>query len=655
MEYDNATVTMDYSNALSTWASSDENEIRLYYCADWNFNTLVCSSEFTEFNSSLLPNISANTFTFTTTHNSAYALARWCGGGNCQSDIDNDIYVNTTGWWRTGDLFNPSITPIQSAINNAIDGSTIYVHNGTYTENVDVNKELTLIGEGADILNVTALSSSDHVFEVTANHVNISGFTLKGATSQQYAGISLGTGVEYCNIRNTNTLNNWCGIYLTSSGYNTIKNNNASSNLYLGIHLNSSSNNILTANTINSNNDNGILLQYGSSNNKFNDNVVNFNRYGFLCNNCNYNTFSNNIVNSNTVTGLYIGVFGSNNNISNNIAKYNGGYGIFLAYVSNNMIHNNILDSNRGGILIDTSYNNTIINNTASNNSNHGIYLRYSSVNQTYNQIYNNYFNNTDNVYLPETIQNHWNRTKILGTNIIFGQQIGGNFWANPTGTGFSETCVDANKDGFCDMPYTIAANNIDYLPLILDTAPPTITIISPANNSTLPTNHTWFNLTTNENSTCLFSLCVEERLEFVGGGYCTEYKNMATIDGVFHAQLITNLNDTKSNETYSKWYSLYANCSDNANNSNEAHVIFYVNSTNVIPFPDHTNPPTDPDGDGLYEDINGNLRTDFDDVVQFFKYLEWVESNQSNPLLFDFNTNGRIDFDDIRKLFNEV
>ena len=76
---------------------------------------------------------------------------------------------------------------------------------------------------------------------------------------------------------------------------------------------------------------------------------------------------------------------------------------------------------------------------------------------------------------------------------------------------------------------------------------------------------------------------------------------------------------------------------------------------SSVIPFPDQTHLPTDPDGDGLYEDINANGRMDFDDVVQFFKYLEWIESNQPNPLLFDFNTNGRIDFDDIRKLFNEV
>ena len=73
-----------------------------------------------------------------------------------------------------------------------------------------------------------------------------------------------------------------------------------------------------------------------------------------------------------------------------------------------------------------------------------------------------------------------------------------------------------------------------------------------------------------------------------------------------------------------------------------------------VIQIPEHENPPTDPDGDGLYEDVNGNGLKDFDDVVQFFKYLEWIADNE--PIsCFDFNGNGLIDFDDVVKLFKEV
>ena len=42
-------------------------------------------------------------------------------------------------------------TPIQDATCGAGEGDTIYVHEGTYDENVDVKKRLTLIDEGADV------------------------------------------------------------------------------------------------------------------------------------------------------------------------------------------------------------------------------------------------------------------------------------------------------------------------------------------------------------------------------------------------------------------------------------------------------------------------------------------------------------------------
>jgi len=51
-------------------------------------------------------------------------------------------------------------------------------------------------------------------------------------------------------------------------------------------------------------------------------------------------------------------------------------------------------------------------------------------------------------------------------TNIIGGPYIGGNFWAYPNGTGFSQTCADADIDGICDLPYVLDMNNTDFLPL---------------------------------------------------------------------------------------------------------------------------------------------------------------------------------------------
>ena len=72
------------------------------------------------------------------------------------------------------------------------------------------------------------------------------------------------------------------------------------------------------------------------------------------------------------------------------------------------------------------------------------------------------------------------------------------------------------------------------------------------------------------------------------------------------------------------------------------------------IPLPGYTNPPTDPDGDGIFEDLNANGRKDFNDVFVFFKQMSWIGSNEP-VLLFDFNGNARIDFNDIFLMFKEI
>ena len=65
------------------------------------------------------------------------AAAISCDGG--------DICVNETGWWNNGSAFNASGTPIQAAVDNASSGETIYVWNGSYSENVDIaTSHLTL-------------------------------------------------------------------------------------------------------------------------------------------------------------------------------------------------------------------------------------------------------------------------------------------------------------------------------------------------------------------------------------------------------------------------------------------------------------------------------------------------------------------------------
>ena len=69
---------------------------------------------------------------------------------------------------------------------------------------------------------------------------------------------------------------------------------------------------------------------------------------------------------------------------------------------------------------------------------------------------------------------------------------------------------------------------------------------------------------------------------------------------------------------------------------------------------PGQGRPPGDPDGDGLYEDLNGNGRTDFADVVLYFDRMDWI-AGDGPAVAFDQNGNGRIDFADVVRLFNTL
>lgn len=75
---------------------------------------------------------------------------------------------------------------------------------------------------------------------------------------------------------------------------------------------------------------------------------------------------------------------------------------------------------------------------------------------------------------------------------------------------------------------------------------------------------------------------------------------------------------------------------------------------SDVVALPGSTTLPTDPDHDGLYEDLNGNGEAGFNDVVLFFNNLDWIADNEPVSA-FDFNQNGAIGFQDIVMLFTEL
>lgn len=62
-------------------------------------------------------------------------------------------------------------------------------------------------------------------------------------------------------------------------------------------------------------------------------------------------------------------------------------------------------------------------------------------------------------------------------------------------------------------------------------------------------------------------------------------------------------------------------------------------------------NAATDPDGDGLFEDVNGDGSFSVVDVQALFANLD-SDAVQDNPELFDFNGDGEVDVTDVQALF---
>ncbi|WP_052727836.1 PKD domain-containing protein [Methanosarcina vacuolata] len=147
---------------------------------------------------------------------------------------------------------------------------------------------------------------------------------------------------------------------------------------------------------------------------------------------------------------------------------------------------------------------------------------------------------------------------------------------------------------------------------------------------------------------------------------------NFSTNVSEGYAPLSVQFNDSSKNATSISWnfgdetansdernpmhiYSAAGNYNVNLTASNE----YGMNSTSVIinvfenkPFPGYTNPPIDSDHDNLCEDINGNGKVDFDDIVAYYANMNWIGEN-APVTLFDYNNNNIIDFDDVVKLYN--
>ena len=252
-------------------------------------------------------------------------------------------------------------TTIQSAVDDAMPGDTVYVYSGVYLENVVLNKTVTLIGENRKTTTINGNKSGDAV-NISADWVNVSRFTItEGGDLFWEAGIGLHS-VRNCHIYNNNvSLNYGDGIYLTSSSNNTLSHNNVSSN-DVGINLVGSDDNKIIKNNFSANDWIGIKLDT-SSNNIVSNNTMVKNGIHISGRLEHWNTHT--IDTSNTVDDKPVHYW--KDMVGGTIPP--GAGQVILANCSNVAVENQNVSNGNVGILLGFSANNTIANNTATSNT----------------------------------------------------------------------------------------------------------------------------------------------------------------------------------------------------------------------------------------------------------------------------------------------
>ncbi len=393
------------------------------------------------------------------------------------------------------DSCSPIIAPGEYVLNQSITNSIV---------NICINissDDVILDGNGLTIDGIDAFGSY-------GVYVNNPAKPLTNVTITNLTVMDWDHGIYFQNVQNGNIINNiaisnnWNGIYLGLTSYTNLIGNNASNNSE-GIELSSSNNNSLASNdlfknptgigmsfsnnnTIDQNNlnwnENNSIIAVFSDRNTLSGNTILNSFTGIYLSDSRYNLLSDNMISDNLFRGMAL-LYGNNNNLVNNTVNSNDFYGIDLHSSFNNTLSRNDLNGNgNSSIILFASFNNILTGNNASNSGN-GIFLLGSGNNEltnnnlSYNyggvylassienRIHNNYFNNTENFLIPDSVST-WNTTKTSGMNIIGNPYLGGNVWAHPDGTGFSQTCTDNDADGICDSSYPLDINNTDYLPL---------------------------------------------------------------------------------------------------------------------------------------------------------------------------------------------
>ncbi|MEN4018405.1 MAG: NosD domain-containing protein, partial [Methanobacterium sp.] len=242
----------------------------------------------------------------------------------------NQAQVQTINYTINLPIININTNKTYSRIQDAIDdnltlnGHIIEVKNGTYTENIIINKQLILRPVFGVNVTIQTVNSSKPVITITSggSGSTIQGFTLICATSSH--GINLND-ANNCTVNGNTITNSWDAIRLDYSNNNIITGNTITNIAATGIYLWHSNNNTLIGNTI-TNNPYGIWLYYSNNNTIQSNTVTNIDHYGIALTSSNNNTIQNNKITNNSWMGIELS-HSNDNTIQNNNITDNTWYG----------------------------------------------------------------------------------------------------------------------------------------------------------------------------------------------------------------------------------------------------------------------------------------------------------------------------------------
>lgn len=228
-------------------------------------------------------------------------------GGIVSADCPVTYYVDTGGWYDgpiATATYHPSRTPIQSAIDSASDSYCIVVMDGSYSENIVINKSIRLASEeGPSNCTITAANSSLDVIKISSNNVTIDGLGLKGANAQAFVcGVHLTSG-RYCTITNCIISDCYEGVYAEQNSDIAIANNVVTGISNYAILHTSGTNADIYGNVVEDSSTGISSWGGGSSSVKIQNNTVSGCTYGIYCSS---STRTN--ITGNSVTGCTYGI-----------------------------------------------------------------------------------------------------------------------------------------------------------------------------------------------------------------------------------------------------------------------------------------------------------------------------------------------------------